>query len=360
MTPNPYQQVERSLTNPFLRPPLRPGTGTSESASFHSIDNRNEPEPEPIDTETTVPYKIKPETETQLLNPEPESESELEREPTMVMADTAPTAPPMDVDHEGKSYLKKPEPFNGNRQKVDDFIYACNLFFEGSSNKDFPTDKQKIIFILSYISEGEAQWWKKNYIKMMIKQADGSYTWPTKAMFLTAFKATFLNEDKKEESIWKLNHISQGNRTAEEYVNEFRLTVSKVGLTTDNNMIVRTFWKGLNWALATRILYLTKNRMLLKIRLPRKDGTPSLSNSIEFTRTMSKLSMNNQTNQWDNNRLSQTNSDKHMDKDINQDQHINKETTRGTINPNMIRTPWTSMLSPRLSTWWAMKNKANT
>ena len=157
MTPNPYQQVERSLTNPFLRPPLRPGTGTSESASFHSIDNRNEPEPEPIDTETTVPYKIKPETETQLLNPEPESESELEREPTMVMADTAPTAPPMDVDHEGKSYLKKPEPFNGNRQKVDDFIYACNLFFEGSSNKDFPTDKQKIIFILSYISEGEAQ-----------------------------------------------------------------------------------------------------------------------------------------------------------------------------------------------------------
>ena len=108
------------------------------------------------------------------------------------------------------------------------------------------------------MSEGEAQRWKKNYIKMMIKQADGSYTWPTKAMFLTAFKATFLNEDKKEESIWKLNHISQGNRTAEEYVNEFRLTVSKVGLTTDNDMIVRTFWKGLNWALATRILYSDK------------------------------------------------------------------------------------------------------
>ena len=62
----------------------------------------------------------------------------------------------MDVDHEGKSYLKKPEPFDGNRRKVDDFIYACDLFFEGSSDKDFPTDKQKIIFILSYMSEGEA------------------------------------------------------------------------------------------------------------------------------------------------------------------------------------------------------------
>ena len=101
-------------------------------------------------------------------------------------------------------------------------------------------------------SEGEAQR-RKNYIKMTIKQADGSYTWPTKAMFLTAFKATFLNEDKKEESIWKLNHISQGNRTAEEYVNEFQLTVSKAGLPTDNDMIVRIFWKGLNRALATSV-----------------------------------------------------------------------------------------------------------
>ena len=127
--------------------------------TFHSL----EPEPEqPIDIE---PYDIEPETETQLpdpetefdLEPEPESESEPEPEPTTVMANTATTPPAMEVDHEGKSYLKKPAPFDGNRRKVDDFIYACDLFFEGSSDKDFPTDKQKIIFILSYMSEGEAQ-----------------------------------------------------------------------------------------------------------------------------------------------------------------------------------------------------------
>ena len=51
------------------------------------------------------------------------------------------------------------------------------------------------------MSKGEAQRWKKNYIEMTIRQADGSYTWPTKATFLAAFKAAFLNEDKKEESI---------------------------------------------------------------------------------------------------------------------------------------------------------------
>ena len=132
-TPNPYQQVGRT-TNPFSRPPSRPGTGTTESASFHSLEPEPEHEHEPVD--------IEPETETQLpdpepefdLEPEPESESEPEPEPTTVMATEQP--PAMEVDHEGKNYLKKPAPFDGNRRKVDDFIYACNLFFEGSSDKE--------------------------------------------------------------------------------------------------------------------------------------------------------------------------------------------------------------------------------
>jgi hypothetical protein len=195
---------------------------------------------------------------------------------------TATTA--MQIDHEGKSYLKKPEPFDGNRRKVDDFIYACDLFFEGSSDKDFPTDKQKIIFILSYMSEGEAQRWKKNYIETIIQQRDGTYTWPTKAAFLIAFKAAFLNEDEKEESIRRLDNITQGNRTAEEYVNEFRLTVSKAGLSTDNDMIIRTFRKGLNRALATRILYSDKKPNTLEDTTGAAAKKGWYSIAIEFDR----------------------------------------------------------------------------
>ena len=131
------------------------------------------------------------------------------------------------------------------------------------------------------MSEGEAQRWKKNYIEMTIKQADEPYTWPTKAVFLTAFKAAFLNKDEKEESIWKLDNISQGNRTAEEYVNEFRLTVSKAGLTTNNDMIVRTFQKGLNRALATRILYSDKKPNALEDTTTKKEW---YTVTIEFDR----------------------------------------------------------------------------
>ena len=258
VTPTLYQQVGRTSANPFSRPSSRPGTGTTESASFHSLEPKPKPKHELIE-----PYDIEPETETQLpdpetefdLEPEPESESEPEPEPTTVMATEQP--PAMEVDHEGKSYLKKPAPFDGtNKRSMTSSTHATYSLKEVPTN--FPTDKQKIIFILSYMSEGEAQLWKKNYVETTIRQADGSYTWPTKAVFLAAFKAAFLNEDEKEESIRKLDYINQGNKTAEEYVNEFRLTVSKAGLPTNNNMIVRTFRKGLNKALATQIMYSDK------------------------------------------------------------------------------------------------------
>jgi len=61
------------------------------------------------------------------------------------------------------------------------------------------------------MSDREALHWRKNYIETKVKQANGSYKWPTKAVFLTAFKAAFLNEDEKEESIRKLDNINQGN-----------------------------------------------------------------------------------------------------------------------------------------------------
>ena len=101
------------------------------------------------------------------------------------------------------------------------------------------------------MNEGEALCWRKNYIETAVKQNDGTYKWLMQADFLKDFKAAFLNEDEKEESIRKLNNINQGNKTAEEYVKKFQLTVSKAGLPTDNDMMIRTFRKGLKKALAT-------------------------------------------------------------------------------------------------------------
>jgi len=351
-TPNP--QVGRNPWSLFSRPPSRQEGTTSGSASFHSIENQDEFEPT---NEPTFLREVESEPETEIQHYEPESEPI-----TDMVGPGGPTNPQnpnpaMDVDHEGKSYLKKPELFDGNRQEVDNFIYACDLFFEGSSDKDFPTDKQKIIFILSYMSEGEALRWRKNYIKTVVKQADGSYTWPTKAVFLAAFKAAFLNEDEKEESIRKLDNINQWNWTAEEYVNEFRLTVSKARLPTDNDMIIQTFQKRLNRALATRILYSNKKPDALNDTATKK-GWYTIA--IEFDRIHrdNVQALDDQTNRQDDNRtLQTTDSDKLMDEATQLAQLTTKEITN---NHDMIQMPWISTLSQPLSMRWPTKNEEST
>ena len=131
------------------------------------------------------------------------------------------------------------------------------------------------------MNEGEALHWRKNYIETAVKQNDGTYKGP--------MQAVFLNEDEKEESIRKLDNISQRNKTAEEYVNEFRLTVSKAGLPTNNDMMIRTFRKGLNKALATRILYSDKKPDALEDRVIGTGATTTTkkgwySIAIEFDR----------------------------------------------------------------------------
>ena len=66
--------------------------------------------------------------------------------------------------------------------------------------------------------------------------------------------------------------------------------------------------------------------------------------------------MNDQTNWWDDNRITPTNFDKSMDEDTHLDQPINEE----TIKLNMTQMLWILMLSPPQSMQWAIKNEVNT
>ena len=70
-----WRRIWRRKTTTVLS---RPGTGTTESASFHSLEP--EPKHKPIESKTETQL---PDPETKFdLKPEPESESEPEPEPT--------------------------------------------------------------------------------------------------------------------------------------------------------------------------------------------------------------------------------------------------------------------------------------
>ena len=161
-----------------------------------------------------------------------------------------------------KTHLKKPTPFHGDRRLVKKFLQECELYIIGNT-KDFPNDASKVIFILSYMDNGEVEKWKQYYIDNEV-YATGEYVWPKASDFYVKVKEAFAFEDEKEESVRKLETLRQGNRNAEEMTNKFRLLVTKAGLDKDNQMLICTYWRALNPQLANKIMYSTDKPSMLK------------------------------------------------------------------------------------------------
>ena len=113
------------------------------------------------------------------------------------------------------------------------------------------------------MDNGEAEKWKQYYIDNEV-YATGEYVWPKASDFYIKVKEAFAFEDKKEESVRKLETLRQGNRNAKEMTNEFRLLVTKAGLDEDNQMLIRTYQHSLNPQLANKIIYSTNKPSMLK------------------------------------------------------------------------------------------------
>ena len=120
---------------------------------------------------------------------------------------------------DAKTHLKKLTPFHGDRKLIKKFIQECDLYIIGNL-KDFPNNSSKVIFILSYMDDGEAEKWKQYYINNEVITTR-SYIWPKLANFYTKLREAFAFEEEKEDSVRKLETFKQGNRNAEELTNEF-------------------------------------------------------------------------------------------------------------------------------------------
>ena len=121
--------------------------------------------------------------------------------------------------NDAKTHLKKLTPFHGDRRLIREFLQECELYIIGNT-KDSPDDASKVIFVLSYMDDGEVEKWKQYYINNEV-YATGEYIWPEASDFYIKVKEAFTFEDKKEESVRKLETLKQGNRNTEEMTNEF-------------------------------------------------------------------------------------------------------------------------------------------
>lgn len=119
--------------------------------------------------------------------------------------------------------LETPDVFTGVSDKVDAFLNALILYFDGMAITDHAT---RIIFALSLIKGGSsdiATNWADLQRKRIVDYAQAPKpttltcinTWD---IFVLDFTAYFQTTSTKEEAQWKLTHLKQGNKTADEYI----------------------------------------------------------------------------------------------------------------------------------------------
>ena len=77
-----------------------------------------------------------------------------------------------------KSHIRKPEPFTGDRKKLEGFIHDCEIYV-AANTADFTTDTSKSQFILSYIEGGEAKSWKEHYFNTVVSPVWGTLAFQT-------------------------------------------------------------------------------------------------------------------------------------------------------------------------------------
>src|SRR6266481_5710568 len=109
----------------------------------------------------------------------------------------------------------EPEPFNGNRDKTEEFIQAIQVAVAMQADT-FPDERMKILYALSFMHGGMVQVWAANKTTAVL---NGTSQMQTLAAFLDNVKKTFGDPDRARTAHAQLHELNMTPRTtAEDYM----------------------------------------------------------------------------------------------------------------------------------------------
>ena len=132
--------------------------------------------------------------------------------------------------------------FSGDRNDLNKFIQSCSAYLN-LNTEIFNSNKKKILFVLSYMTEGTAEAWKEVYMD----KKNGAYgLYPT---FIDVLKKAFSAADTEGKAWAQLRHLRQGKDGVDKYITQFRILAGRAKL-TDDKTLVEYFIEGINtWIL---------------------------------------------------------------------------------------------------------------
>ena len=203
-----------------------------------------------------------------------------------------------------KNKLKTPTPYSGKREDLRKFMQEIKIYLLANADA-YPADMDKILFVLSYMSEGDANSWKEEFFDSAEQKAAQNGTTFTLGKYddlIKAIEKDFSPYDAPKDAIYEMKGLKMGNMSIEEHVSKFKMLVTKSRL-DKNDAVVEYFRETLPIPLQRNILSLSTPPTTLddwyKWAIQLQNNFLRMQNAISKTRggsTTSTTTNNRRTN----------------------------------------------------------------
>jgi len=143
--------------------------------------------------------------------------------------------------------VAKPAIFNGEAEKVGDFITACRLYSRMKMKENMV--EEQVQWVLSYMQGGLADVWKEN---VMEEIEAGEVEYESVEEFLTSLKKKFGGGEEESVKVAELRKMEQRGKTMEEYVQEFKRTAR--GSRYEGRPLVEKFKRDMNGTIRRKLM----------------------------------------------------------------------------------------------------------
>jgi len=142
--------------------------------------------------------------------------------------------------------VARPQVFSGKMEEVSVFVNAARLYTRMKMTEEVGVTQ--VAWVLSYMQGGIAEVWKDNLLDELAK---GELEVESAEQLFTKIRNDFEETSEEERKIEQLRTIEQGERTCNEYIQEFK-KVAK-GSSYEGRPLIKEFKRGLNGAIRRKL-----------------------------------------------------------------------------------------------------------
>jgi len=142
--------------------------------------------------------------------------------------------------------VARPQVFSGRMEDMSAFINAAHIYIRMKMTEEVATTQ--VAWVLSYVQGGVAEVWKDN---LMDELAKGELEMETAEQLFSKIRNDFGETSEEERKIEQLRTIEQGNRTCDEYVQEFKKVTRRSNY--KGQSLIEEFKRGLSGVIKRKL-----------------------------------------------------------------------------------------------------------